>query len=564
MGFTVDFADGRSVDFKNKPTKADIDEADVQTQKDGNFGEFAKEQVRGGIRRAGRGLPLMGAIGGEFAGSAAGSAVGSPPSGRILGAALGGAGGSLASQEIQETPIPTGSRLASPAIQGLTGLPTQLITPQQEPPTREMINEASGQGLGYGIFSGIGELVGGGVKGLVRSRAKEMADRIVPKAFKAINKSFVDFKAPIQDWFKTKFDVPDSVLNTLRNKGVEAVRAAKNKIGDSVDDIYTSLRDGVLKKEAEASAAEKAVYDQVGEGRVIDISDYIDKGLSKLKSIGRVTKAGHVSETGQQVARQGNVLDDLFDRLMRLNERRQIGYDIGKPGLVKDQTIDISRKGLGAKFQQKTTRLNVSKLEYQILKDEIQRWFRSASGAEKQVLKKVKNAFVDSGERAGLIGLREADKLYSSAIQKTGQFLQKGELKNISKGVLENWHKAGTKARNLVTDLSDYIGSGTILDDLDNFSAGKYIDKVNKFVTEDASANIFSILKGATEGVQRGQVKKQLTQLIGKKMANEIVKEVASFGLWRRAGKVVGGAALYGAARKANLLPFGGGGDGNQ
>ena len=549
MKFRVRTSQGDFVIEANKqPTESQVREAIGKQQ---SF----KGRAEQGIRTASKALPTAGAVAGGVLGQMFAPGV----VGRVTGETLGAGAGKVLEQQVGKDPLSAAGRVGAStleaaggvtpiaaAIRQQTGGFAQQTTPEE---VGDVLGTAAGTaGLslaGEGIFAGVGALFRGG-KGVIAKqvlpRAEEAFKNTIRKLPPALVEQLVKFKK-----------VPKDAITHLKKKTVDVVRANASKF-KSAGDFVERIKDGIANKTALANQAEKEAFASVPQGRSINVNKWVDSTRKRLQKFGRLTKAGRPSPTGQQVAKQGNVLDEIVDLMDDIGGRQKEvfkqkpvkttvtellpGATTGKP---TPTPVDVIRK-----VPRKQTQINFNAEESALVRDRLRGLFGRATPTEKQVLKDITREYVNTLDNGGVTGLRAANKQFSSAARLEKEFVDSfGNLKKISESSIEKAFKSDVRKKALKRVATE-IGDPTLVDDVLDFASDKILRDYEATVPKE---KIFNELLGSLDKEKTEVSKDFLRKFFGEE-TDDIINTISSFRKGRTVRKAAGVAGAAEVARR--------------
>jgi hypothetical protein len=346
--------------------------------------------------------------------------------------------------------------------------------------------------IGAGVVKGTAQLAKGAVKAvskfipetIKRGAADYLTNTVAPTAHKIFQDAVSKFTPEIVN-FARKLKVPESAISTMKKFGTQAVEQSKGS-GDALSQRITKGLEAKNKEVEDAYKTATAGFEK--KGGVIPLNSTKNAMESLLKRAGYLDKDG--IETGKATR----------DTLESSPLRKILGYykDIG------------DNKNVANSFEWNIFRNNLSKA-------------RNADKSLSGPIKGILDALHSDGEKAGLTGISKARQLAAKNFAAEDKFTSaNGEVKSFmqEKGVGKYHTMSGSQKRS-VQELANHIGDKGLVDDIEKHSASQYLDKI----TEGKSLEGFQKLINNADN-KLGYEKLELENIMGKKNAEDIIKEV--------------------------------------
>jgi hypothetical protein len=440
----------------------------------------------------------------RFASSALGFTVGAPQKivqgAMKVGKAIKGAG--------------LGAKVARGAITGAgAGVGMGIPDPKEYSTLGESFSEMGRRVGGSAALGGTIPLVGAGVKNIAQGVKKVwnyaapdfIKSQLLPKAYSVYTKNLQKWGKGIQKFAMEKLKMPESAVKTVERKGIDSVIATRERLNDSIDDIYLRIQQGFENKNAEASLAyKKAMSGISGRGNNIPVTNTTKTMGKVLRKYGFIDSRGNLSRYADDPSLQNNVYRKMLDVYKRLGLRT-------KGGAVK-----------------------INKAQYKLLRDNLNDLYREKPSDID--LAKVMESFYDDGERAGFTGLKKARRLFRESREMTDKFMSKSLIKERK---LSNFHKLTGEEKRTIDDISKYIDDADLLSDLEDLTAAQYLDKLSEYNI----AKFANDLQSAVEPKNTNFLKAQYADIFGDK-TDDIFRHVVNHRKAIIGKKALGTAAL--------------------
>lgn len=390
------------------------------------------------------------------------------------------------------------------AIGGATGA---LAAPENDTLGNRAIQAGVGAVGGGGMAKTpqIIQSVGSAINNVKKSAESYVTDVVVPKAHKMYQDAVNNFTPEIRKFATDKLKIPQSAVDTIRRNGVQSVQNIRNSYGDSTDPIFQKINQGIQDFRIKADDAYKSAMDAVPEDSLFKINgtyDNLENALQKNKLIDLV---------GNPTQRLAGA-DPVYQKLNNI-------YQDMKASLVTDG------KATG----------QVPKSDFSYYRDSLNRLYRD-NPADRDVMG-VMNTLYDDADKAGFNGIKQARNLQKQAFEVENKYANSPLIKE---GKLDNFHNLTDNDKRTLASLQGKIGVNFI-DDLENVSAGKYLDKLNEFNKD----RFVTDLNAASDPKMTNHIKSKYEDLLGKSNADSIFDDIIASRTGRKiktAGKVLAGA----------------------
>lgn len=367
--------------------------------------------------------------------------------------------------------------------------------------------------IGGEVLGAAGKTLIGAKDAISKSASNYVTDVVAPKAYQMYQDSVQKFTPEIRKFATDKLKIPQSAVDTIRRNGVQSVQNVRNSFGDSTDPIFQKITEGIQNFRTKADDAYKTAMDAVPDGHLFKIN-------------GTYNKLENTLQKNKLVDLQGNPTQRLAGADPVYQKMNNIYQDM-KSSLVPDG--------------KKIATGNVPKTDFNYYRDSFNRLYRD-NPSDRDV-KGIIDSLYDDADSAGFNGIKQARSLQKQAFEIEDKYAASPLIKE---GKLDNFHNLTENDKRNLSSLQGKIGVN-FMDDLENVSAGKYLDKLNEF-NKDRFVND---LNKASDPKYTNYIKSQYSDLLGSGNADSIFKDIVAGRQGRQiktAGKYFAGAGIVGGA----------------
>lgn len=464
----------------------------------------------------------------------------------VGGFAVGGAGRLGLKAGARLVPKVGGELLRRKALRGgISGLVSGAsLTPKEDiiAPTQRLQT-----GLGFGLAGAALPMAGAGISKAKETFGKATADyvktRILPKAYNIFQNNVRNFTTGIEKFAKDKLKIPQSAINTIKQKGYDVVQKTRQLYGDTTDTIYQKIQQGFTNKKTIADTAyrEAMAKTPTGYGETINIANTEKEITGILRKYGMINAEGNPTALAGDPSLVNSQIKKLLDIQQSLKLR--ITAPPKKPLTIKQMERFLKT---GVKREALAEEIRLSKDQYTLLRDNLNGLYKETPTDRN--IAQIMNRFYADGETSGLKGLLKAREMERAAFEAEDKFLNSALIKERK---LSNFHEKSFTSEEFrqLKEAEKYIGVDFI-DDLDTLTAGKYLDKLNEY-----NPNKFATdLQKAVTPSETKYIQSQYRDLLGEQ-TDDIFKEIVSH---RQAIKIkkgaLAGAGLIGATTLGHPL----------
>lgn len=358
------------------------------------------------------------------------------------------------------------------------------------------------------------------------AQADFITQDLAPSIESTFRKSVQEFTPEIQNYAKSELKIPESAINTIKTKGVNAVNQTRQTLGDTTDVISQNMKEGFqLKNQSVKDAYAKALSNY--KGNTIESSEFfqaIQKGLRDK---------GWIDLQGNPTTRYKSGLDPVFDKLTNMYE---------------DMRTPLSNRGT------RVTGKVISKEDFSTYRDALGSMLKEKPSD--RLVMSARNSLYNSAENSGIKGIKTARDMERQVFEMEDKFLDsQGNLKALGKEkTLDNFHNLSKDQIRQLREMEDYIGV-KFVDDLDTLTASRYLDDFNKINSESIAKDMVR----ARDPNWTKYISSEYKKLLGEKnfapFEGDLMKHFSNsdFGLVTQTPGVGGGMAPY----RSNLIRAG-------